>query len=93
MSTVVIDSGGANLASLSYALQRLGADVTVTLDPAVIAQAERVLLPGVGAAGAAMIIGIIKMSGGMGNTELSMKATKAKTQSACRCSAMRRVQR
>jgi glutamine amidotransferase len=54
MSTVVIDSGGANLASLSYALQRLGADVTVTLDPAVIAQAERVLLPGVGAAGAAM---------------------------------------
>lgn len=54
MSTVVIDSGGANLASLSYALQRLGADVTVTLDPAVITQAERVLLPGVGAAGAAM---------------------------------------
>lgn len=54
MSTVVIDSGGANLASLSYALQRLGADVTVTLDPVVIAQAERVLLPGVGAAGAAM---------------------------------------
>ena len=54
MSTVVIDSGGANLASLRYALQRLGADVTVSLDPTVIRQAERVLLPGVGAAGAAM---------------------------------------
>ncbi|MEN9527110.1 MAG: imidazole glycerol phosphate synthase subunit HisH [Pseudomonadota bacterium] len=54
MSTVVIDSGGANLASLRYALQRLGAEVTVTLDPALIAQADRVLLPGVGAAGAAM---------------------------------------
>lgn len=54
MSTVVIDSGGANLASLQYALQRLGAEVAVTLDPAIIAQADRVLLPGVGAAGAAM---------------------------------------
>jgi len=54
MSTVVIDSGGANLASLRYALQRLGAEVTVSLDPAVIEQADRVLLPGVGAAGAAM---------------------------------------
>ena len=54
MSIVVIDSGGANLASLQYALQRLGADVTVSLDPTVIQQADRVLLPGVGAAGAAM---------------------------------------
>ena len=54
MSTVVIDSGGANLASLRYALQRLGAVVTVSLDPTVIEQADRVLLPGVGAAGAAM---------------------------------------
>lgn len=54
MSTVVIDSGGANLASLRYALQRLGTEVTVSLDPSVIEQADRVLLPGVGAAGAAM---------------------------------------
>jgi glutamine amidotransferase len=54
MSIVVIDSGGANLASLQYALQRLGADVTVSLDPVAIQQADRVLLPGVGAAGAAM---------------------------------------
>ena len=54
MSIVVIDSGGANLASLQYALERLGANVTVSLDPTVIQQADRVLLPGVGAAGAAM---------------------------------------
>ena len=54
MSTVVIYSGGANLASLRYALQRLGAEVTVSLDPSVIEQADSVLLPGVGAAGAAM---------------------------------------
>jgi len=54
MSIVVIDSGGANLASLRYALERLGANVIVTLDPEQIQQAERVILPGVGAAGAAM---------------------------------------
>lgn len=54
MSTVVIDSGGANLASLRYALERLGAHVTVTLEAEKIQQAERVILPGVGAAGAAM---------------------------------------
>lgn len=54
MSIVVIDSGGANLASLRYALERLGAEVTVTLDAERIQQAERVILPGVGAAGAAM---------------------------------------
>lgn len=54
MSIVIIDSGGANLASLQFALQRLGAAAIVSLDADVIAQADRVLLPGVGAAGAAM---------------------------------------
>ena len=51
---VIIDSGGANLASLRYALDRLGAASLVTGDPAVIAAAPRVLLPGVGAAADAM---------------------------------------
>ena len=50
----IVDSGGANIASLVYALRRLGADATLTRDPAVIVGASRVLLPGVGAAGAAM---------------------------------------
>ena len=50
----IVDSGGANIASLVYALRRLDADATLTRDPAVIAGASRVLLPGVGAAGAAM---------------------------------------
>ena len=50
----IIDSGGANLASLQFALERLGATSTVSSDPAVIAAARRVLLPGVGAAGDAM---------------------------------------
>jgi glutamine amidotransferase len=51
---VVIDSGGANLASLRHALTRLGVAATVTRDPALIGAAQRVLLPGVGAAADAM---------------------------------------
>jgi len=50
----IIDSGGANLASLQYALERLGARSFVSSEPAAIAAAPRVLLPGVGAAGDAM---------------------------------------
>jgi glutamine amidotransferase len=50
----IIDSGGANLASLRYALDRLGARSVVSSDPALIAAAPRVLLPGVGAAADAM---------------------------------------
>jgi glutamine amidotransferase len=51
---VIIDSGGANLASLQYALERLGARSCVSSDPRVIAAAPRALLPGVGAADDAM---------------------------------------
>jgi glutamine amidotransferase len=50
----IIDSGGANLASLQYALDRLGVRSVVTVDPQVIAAVPRVLLPGVGAATDAM---------------------------------------
>ncbi len=51
---VIIDSGGANLASLQFALERLGARSRVSADPAEIAAAARVVLPGVGSAGDAM---------------------------------------
>ena len=54
MSLVVIDSGGANLGSVLYALQRLGADARVSRDADEIRRAQRVILPGVGAAGDAM---------------------------------------
>lgn len=54
MSVVLVDSGGANIGSLRYALQRLGVEAGLTADPAVICSAERVILPGVGAAAAAM---------------------------------------
>ncbi|HEY8054215.1 MAG TPA: imidazole glycerol phosphate synthase subunit HisH [Steroidobacteraceae bacterium] len=51
---VIVDSGGANLASLQYALERLGARAHVSHDPATLASAPRVILPGVGAAADAM---------------------------------------
>ena len=47
---VIIDSGGANLGSVRSALQRLGIAAPVTLDADAIRNAERLLLPGVGAA-------------------------------------------
>jgi glutamine amidotransferase len=50
----IIDSGGANIASLRAALARLGADSVVTSDANVIQRAARVLLPGVGSAHNAM---------------------------------------
>jgi imidazole glycerol-phosphate synthase subunit HisH len=51
----IIDSGGANIASLRAALARLGADSVVTIDHGVIQRAPRVLLPGVGSAHNAML--------------------------------------
>jgi imidazole glycerol-phosphate synthase subunit HisH len=54
IDAVIIDSGGANLASLQYALDRLGVRALVTDEPGVIAAAPHVLLPGVGAAADAM---------------------------------------
>ncbi len=54
MSLAIIDSGGANIASVRFALNRLGMESTFTADRAVIERADRVILPGVGAAGAAM---------------------------------------
>jgi imidazole glycerol-phosphate synthase subunit HisH len=54
LDVAIIDSGGANLASLQFALERLGARSVVTSDLAQIAAAPRVLLPGVGSALAAM---------------------------------------
>ncbi len=50
----LVDSGGTNIGSVSYALERLGATARLTADPAEILAADRVILPGVGAAGAAM---------------------------------------
>jgi glutamine amidotransferase len=53
-AAVIIDSGGANIASLRAALSRLGTDSIVTTDHGVIRSAPRVFLPGVGSAQDAM---------------------------------------
>ncbi len=50
----VVDYGAGNLRSLRTGLERAGAEVTVTDDAGRVAAAKRVLVPGVGAAGAAM---------------------------------------
>ena len=51
---VLVDAGGANIGSVRHALHRLGVDAPLTRDADTIRNAERVILPGVGAAGAAM---------------------------------------
>lgn len=53
-SVAIIDSGGANIASLLFALERLGYDAALTTAADVITAADRVILPGVGAAADAM---------------------------------------
>ena len=50
----IIDNGGANIASLRFALERLGATSHLTADPGELRAARRVILPGVGAAADAM---------------------------------------
>lgn len=51
---VIIDAGGANLGSVRAAFARLGVAPEVSRDPARIAAAERLVLPGVGAAAPVM---------------------------------------
>ena len=50
----IVDYGMGNLRSVSKALESLGAPVRVTSEPHVIEQAEKLIVPGVGAFGAAM---------------------------------------
>jgi glutamine amidotransferase len=54
MGVAVVDSGGANIASVLHALRRLGVEPDFTHDADQIRAAEHVILPGVGAAGHAM---------------------------------------
>jgi glutamine amidotransferase len=50
----IVDSGGANIASVRFALDRLGIQSELTADAAIIRSADRVILPGVGAANEGM---------------------------------------
>lgn len=51
---VIVDSGGANISSLRFALGRIGCNAPLTADPGLITGASHVFLPGVGAAADAM---------------------------------------
>ncbi|MBC5852170.1 imidazole glycerol phosphate synthase subunit HisH [Vibrio metschnikovii] len=51
---VIIDTGCANIASVRFAIQRLGYDVTLSRQPEVILAADKLFLPGVGTASEAM---------------------------------------
>ena len=51
---LIIDSGGANIGSIVYALERLGVSAILSDDVTQIESAARVILPGVGAARPAM---------------------------------------
>jgi imidazole glycerol-phosphate synthase subunit HisH len=54
MSVVVVRLGAGNTASVMFALERLGVSAALSSEPAQIAEAERLILPGVAAAAHAM---------------------------------------
>lgn len=54
MTTAIIDTSTANIASVRFALERLDAPYVLARDPGEAARADRLILPGVGAAGPAM---------------------------------------
>jgi glutamine amidotransferase len=54
MKVVIIDTGCANISSVKFAVQRLGYEVEVSRDHQVIQAADKIFLPGVGAAAEAM---------------------------------------
>ena len=54
MNVVILDTGCANLSSVKWAIQRLGYEPQVSRDADVVLRADKLFLPGVGTAQAAM---------------------------------------
>ena len=54
MSTVIIETGTANVGSVINMCRRLGDNPVVSGDPGTVATADKLLLPGVGAFDAGM---------------------------------------
>lgn len=54
MALMIADTGCANLASVRFAFARLGVEAKISADPTVLKTADRLVLPGVGSAGAGM---------------------------------------
>jgi len=76
VNVVLVDSGGANIGSLRYALQRMGVEAPLTRDAETIRRADRVILPGVGAAAPAMArlreAGLVEVLRGLGQPVLGV---------------------
>ena len=53
---VMIDYGASNLRSAQKAFEHVGAEVKLTADPQTVRQANRLVLPGVGAFGAGSLV-------------------------------------
>ncbi len=51
---VIVDYGAGNMQSIARALEHVGARVRVSDDPTLLTEAQAIVLPGVGSAGAAM---------------------------------------
>ncbi|OWO84384.1 imidazole glycerol phosphate synthase subunit HisH [Photorhabdus luminescens] len=54
MKVVILDTGCANLSSVAYAIRKLGYQPEISQEAATILAADKLLLPGVGTASAAM---------------------------------------
>lgn len=54
MSVVIVNYNAGNVQSVTYALQRLGADPVLSDSPEIIRSADKVIFPGVGEASTAM---------------------------------------
>jgi glutamine amidotransferase len=77
MTVALIDYGAGNLQSVRNALKAAGAgDICVTDDPDIVARADRIILPGVGAFAACM--GALEGIDGM--TQAMMKDFDAEAQ-------------
>ncbi len=76
MSIVLVDAGGTNIGSVRYALQRLGVDAALTADADAIRRADKVILPGVGAAAPGMArlreLGLVEVMRGLSQPVLGV---------------------
>ena len=75
----IVDYNAGNLTSVKNAFDALGVETVVTRDPAVIASADRVVFPGVGAAASAManlkelgLVDAVKAAAGSGRPFLGI---------------------
>ena len=76
---VIVDSGVANLASITGAFRRIGASVAITAYPDAVRKAVRIVLPGVGAFGTGMaalrnngLVGVIREAAAAGRPLLGV---------------------